>query len=61
MGCASTGNREGRTNALGTMANHIERAASFARPNNSTVPAHDNRRLLFGDRLNGVPQILLMV
>jgi hypothetical protein len=58
---ASTCNREWRTDALGAMANHIKRATSFARPNYGTVSAHDDRRLLFGDRLNGVAKILLMI
>jgi hypothetical protein len=43
------------------MANHIKGAASFARPNHGTVAAHDDRGLLFGDRLNGVAKILLVV
>ena len=43
------------------MANHIKRAAPFARANHGTVATHDDRRLLFGDRLNRVAQVLLMI
>ena len=43
------------------MANHIECAASFARTDDGTITAHDDGRLLFGDRLNGVAQVLLVI
>ena len=43
------------------MANHIKRAAPFACTNHGAVTTHDDRRLLFGDRLNRVAQVLLMI
>ena len=43
------------------MANHIERTAPFARADHGTVSAYDDRRLLFGDRFNGVAKILLVI
>jgi hypothetical protein len=52
--CPRTRDSKGGTDALGTMANEIKRAASFARPNDGAITAHNDRRLLFRNRLNGV-------
>jgi hypothetical protein len=59
--CASTSNREWRANALRTMAYHIQGTTALARANHCTISAHDDRRFLFGNRLDGVAQVLLMV
>ena len=43
------------------MTNHVECSAPFARTDNGAIAAHNNRGLLFRNRLNGVAEVLLMI
>jgi hypothetical protein len=52
---------EDNTSITCSLADHAECPATFARSRNRTIAWHDDRRLLLGDQLNGVAEILLMI
>ena len=48
-------------NVACSLADHAQRTAAFARSGDRAVAWHDDRRLLLGDQLNRVAEILLMI
>ena len=43
------------------MADHVQGTAALSRSDHRAIAAHDDCRLLFSDRLNGVAKVLLMI
>jgi hypothetical protein len=53
--------RERGTNVACSLADHTQRTAAFTRSGDRAIAWHDDRRLLRGDQLNCVAEILLMI
>ena len=49
------------TNVACSLADHAQRTAAFTRSGDRAIAWHDDRRLLLGDQLNCVAEILLMI
>ncbi len=43
------------------MANHIEGTAALSGTDHCAIAAHDDGRLLFSNRLDGVAEVLLVI